>query len=97
MHRVPNGLISHVPTFLRLFVRVEKLETPPRGIAWATESNLFVLSSADLWLQYPLFSLLESFECVRSDEHISYGSDGTTVPPFGCTFSTGEPGSLEYY
>ncbi|XP_048840917.1 denticleless protein homolog [Brienomyrus brachyistius] len=53
--------------------------------------NKGVISSRrrhDLWLQYPLFSLLGGFECVRDDEHISYGSNGATVPPFGCTFST---------
>ncbi|XP_030637580.1 denticleless protein homolog [Chanos chanos] len=38
--------------------------------------------------KYPLESLLGCFQCVRPDEHISYGNSGTAVPPFGCTFST---------
>ncbi|KAF5898635.1 denticleless protein [Clarias magur] len=37
---------------------------------------------------YPLSSLLECFQCVRHDEHVSYGDSGVAVPPFGCTFST---------
>ncbi|XP_063774318.1 denticleless protein homolog [Pseudophryne corroboree] len=37
---------------------------------------------------FPLQSLLQSFQCVRKDEHISYGDAGMPVPPFGCSFST---------
>ncbi|KAF7690411.1 denticleless protein homolog [Silurus meridionalis] len=37
---------------------------------------------------YPLSSLLECFQCLRHDEHVSYGDSGVAVPPFGCTFST---------
>ncbi|KAL4630562.1 hypothetical protein GN956_G15886 [Arapaima gigas] len=44
----------------------------------------------DVWQDFPLSPLLECFQCVRQDEHISYGGNGTAVPPFGCTFSTGK-------
>ncbi|XP_022067421.1 denticleless protein homolog isoform X2 [Acanthochromis polyacanthus] len=44
---------------------------------------------ADPWSRYPLSSLLEGYQCVRHDEHISYGNLGTTVPPFGLAFSSG--------
>ncbi|XP_077075682.1 denticleless protein homolog isoform X1 [Siphateles boraxobius] len=37
---------------------------------------------------YPLSSLLDGYQCVRQDEHISYGASGAAVPPFGCTFSS---------
>ncbi|XP_037100704.1 denticleless protein homolog [Syngnathus acus] len=37
---------------------------------------------------YPLSSLLEGYQCVRNDEHISYGSLGDSVPPFGLSFSS---------
>ncbi|XP_040016492.2 denticleless protein homolog isoform X2 [Gasterosteus aculeatus] len=43
----------------------------------------------DPWPRYPLSSLLGGFECVRHDEHISYGSLGDSVPPFGLAFSSG--------
>ncbi|XP_029108873.1 denticleless protein homolog [Scleropages formosus] len=39
---------------------------------------------------FPLSSLLECYQCARQDEHISFGSMGTAVPPFVCSFSTGE-------
>uniref|UniRef100_A0A8C9RAW1 Denticleless E3 ubiquitin protein ligase homolog (Drosophila) n=1 Tax=Scleropages formosus TaxID=113540 RepID=A0A8C9RAW1_SCLFO len=37
---------------------------------------------------FPLSSLLECYQCARQDEHISFGSMGTAVPPFVCSFST---------
>uniref|UniRef100_A0A3Q3VVU2 Uncharacterized protein n=1 Tax=Mola mola TaxID=94237 RepID=A0A3Q3VVU2_MOLML len=37
---------------------------------------------------YPLTSLLEGYQCVRHDEHISYGNMGDSVPPFGLAFSS---------
>ncbi|XP_077138423.1 denticleless protein homolog [Ranitomeya variabilis] len=37
---------------------------------------------------FPLQSLLPSFQCVREDEHVSYGDVGMPVPPFGCSFSS---------
>uniref|UniRef100_A0A8C5MMJ3 Denticleless E3 ubiquitin n=1 Tax=Leptobrachium leishanense TaxID=445787 RepID=A0A8C5MMJ3_9ANUR len=37
---------------------------------------------------YPLQSLLQSFQCLRNDEHVSYGDSGMPVFPFGCSFST---------
>jgi len=37
---------------------------------------------------YPLSPLLESYQCARQDEHISYGNLGVVVPPFGCSFSS---------
>ncbi|OCT77607.1 denticleless protein homolog A [Xenopus laevis] len=37
---------------------------------------------------YPLQSLLQCYQCVKQDEHISYGELGMPVPPFGCAFST---------
>ncbi|XP_069030051.1 denticleless protein homolog [Embiotoca jacksoni] len=43
---------------------------------------------ADPWSRYPLSSLLEGYQCVRHDEHISYGNLGDTVPPFGLAFSS---------
>lgn len=43
---------------------------------------------ADLWHRYPLSSLLEGYQCVRHDEHISYGNVGDSVPPFGLAFSS---------
>ncbi|XP_072218034.1 denticleless protein homolog [Leuresthes tenuis] len=36
----------------------------------------------------PLSSLLEGYQCLRHDEHISYGNMGDTVPPFGLAFSS---------
>ncbi|XP_076024090.1 denticleless protein homolog [Genypterus blacodes] len=39
-------------------------------------------------LTFPLSSLLESYQCVRHDEHISYGNLGDAVPPFGLAFSS---------
>ncbi|OCT79388.1 hypothetical protein XELAEV_18026201mg [Xenopus laevis] len=36
----------------------------------------------------PLQSLLQCYQCVKQDEHISYGDLGRAVPPFGCAFST---------
>ncbi|XP_070843823.1 denticleless protein homolog [Chaetodon trifascialis] len=42
--------------------------------------------TADPWPRYPLSSLLEGYQCVRHDEHISYGNLGDTVPPFGLAF-----------
>uniref|UniRef100_A0A3Q2XID5 Denticleless E3 ubiquitin protein ligase homolog (Drosophila) n=1 Tax=Hippocampus comes TaxID=109280 RepID=A0A3Q2XID5_HIPCM len=35
-----------------------------------------------------LRSLLEGYQCVRLDEHISYGNLGDSVPPFGLSFSS---------
>ncbi|XP_073349210.1 denticleless protein homolog [Pagrus major] len=50
---------------------------------------------ADPWLRYPLTSLLEGYQCVRHDEHISYGNLGDSVPPFGLAFSSaGEPQNI---
>uniref|UniRef100_UPI0037E7FA46 denticleless protein homolog n=1 Tax=Semicossyphus pulcher TaxID=241346 RepID=UPI0037E7FA46 len=43
---------------------------------------------ADLWHGYPLSTLLEGYQCVRHDEHISYGNLGDSVPPFGLAFSS---------
>ncbi|KAM7395221.1 hypothetical protein PAMA_006806 [Pampus argenteus] len=43
---------------------------------------------ADLWHKYPLSSLLTGYQCVRHDEHISYGNLGNSVPPFGLAFSS---------
>ncbi|XP_077366752.1 denticleless protein homolog [Festucalex cinctus] len=40
------------------------------------------------WNKYPLSSLLEGYQCVRHDEHISYGNLGDSVPPFGLSFSS---------
>ncbi|XP_057679234.1 denticleless protein homolog [Corythoichthys intestinalis] len=40
------------------------------------------------WTKYPLSSLLEGYQCVRHDEHISYGNLGDSVPPFGLSFSS---------
>uniref|UniRef100_A0A3B5AVH5 Denticleless E3 ubiquitin protein ligase homolog n=1 Tax=Stegastes partitus TaxID=144197 RepID=A0A3B5AVH5_9TELE len=37
---------------------------------------------------YPLSSLLDGYQCIRHDEHISYGNLGDSVPPFGLTFSS---------
>uniref|UniRef100_A0A8C4EU43 Denticleless E3 ubiquitin n=1 Tax=Dicentrarchus labrax TaxID=13489 RepID=A0A8C4EU43_DICLA len=34
------------------------------------------------------FSLLDGYQCVRHDEHISYGNLGDSVPPFGLAFSS---------
>uniref|UniRef100_A0A7N8Y5Y1 Denticleless E3 ubiquitin n=1 Tax=Mastacembelus armatus TaxID=205130 RepID=A0A7N8Y5Y1_9TELE len=42
----------------------------------------------DLWLRFPLSSLLHGYQCVRHDEHISYGNLGDSVPPFGLAFSS---------
>ncbi|KAL2305988.1 hypothetical protein Nmel_003887, partial [Mimus melanotis] len=36
----------------------------------------------------PLQHLLESYQCSREDDHLSYGETGMPVPPFGCAFST---------
>ncbi|RLW06889.1 hypothetical protein DV515_00004040 [Chloebia gouldiae] len=36
----------------------------------------------------PLQHLLDSYQCSREDDHLSYGETGMPVPPFGCTFST---------
>ncbi|XP_064365724.1 denticleless protein homolog isoform X2 [Dromaius novaehollandiae] len=36
---------------------------------------------------YPLQHLLDSYQCRREDDHLSYGEVGVPVPPFGCTFS----------
>ncbi|XP_068199048.1 denticleless protein homolog [Antennarius striatus] len=41
----------------------------------------------DPWPRYPLSSLLEGYQCIRHDEHISYGNLGDSVPPFGLAFS----------
>ncbi|NXK25045.1 DTL protein, partial [Arenaria interpres] len=35
----------------------------------------------------PLQHLLDSYQCGREDDHLSYGEAGMPVPPFGCTFS----------
>ncbi|KAM9339517.1 denticleless protein homolog [Symphorus nematophorus] len=43
---------------------------------------------ADPCPRYPLSSLLEGYQCVRHDEHISYGNLGDSVPPFGLAFSS---------
>ncbi|CAL1585594.1 unnamed protein product [Knipowitschia caucasica] len=36
----------------------------------------------------PLEFLLQEYSCVRPDEHVSYGNQGDTVPPFGLAFSS---------
>ncbi|XP_061204362.1 denticleless protein homolog [Neopsephotus bourkii] len=36
----------------------------------------------------PLQHLLDSLQCLREDDHLSYGETGMPVPPFGCAFST---------
>ncbi|XP_056213323.1 denticleless protein homolog [Falco biarmicus] len=41
------------------------------------------LRSPPLSLQH----LLDSYQCSREDDHLSYGETGMPVPPFGCTFS----------
>ncbi|KAM8945423.1 denticleless protein homolog [Pelodytes ibericus] len=38
--------------------------------------------------RYPLQHLLHCYQCLREDEHVSYGELGLPVPPFGCGFST---------
>ncbi|XP_040920511.1 denticleless protein homolog [Toxotes jaculatrix] len=43
---------------------------------------------ADPWPRYPLSSLLQGYQCVRHDEHISFGNLGDHVPPFGLAFSS---------
>ncbi|XP_022626139.1 denticleless protein homolog [Seriola dumerili] len=43
---------------------------------------------ADSWPRYPLSSLLQGYQCVRHDEHVSYGNLGDSVPPFGLAFSS---------
>ncbi|XP_037605806.1 denticleless protein homolog [Sebastes umbrosus] len=43
---------------------------------------------ADPRPSYPLSSLLGGYQCVRHDEHISYGNLGDSVPPFGLAFSS---------
>ncbi|XP_018550475.1 denticleless protein homolog [Lates calcarifer] len=43
---------------------------------------------ADPRPRYPLSSLLQGYQCVRHDEHISYGNLGDSVPPFGLAFSS---------
>uniref|UniRef100_A0A665WGV8 Uncharacterized protein n=1 Tax=Echeneis naucrates TaxID=173247 RepID=A0A665WGV8_ECHNA len=35
-----------------------------------------------------LNSMLQGYQCVRHDEHISFGNLGDTVPPFGLAFSS---------
>ncbi|NXU90492.1 DTL protein, partial [Xiphorhynchus elegans] len=35
----------------------------------------------------PLQHLLDSYQCSREDDHLSYGETGMPVPPFGCSFS----------
>lgn len=44
--------------------------------------------SANPLPKYPLDFLLDGYNCVRHDEHISYGNLGDTVPPFGLAFSS---------
>ncbi|XP_045899403.1 denticleless protein homolog [Micropterus dolomieu] len=55
-----------------------------RGVGRRRQSVL----PADPWFRYPLSSLLEGYQCVRHDEHISYGNLGDSVPPFGLAFSS---------
>lgn len=43
-----------------------------------------------LLTQFPLYHVLNNFECIRSDDHPSFGEMEMTVPPLGCTFSTGK-------
>ncbi|KAJ6666962.1 hypothetical protein lerEdw1_018964 [Lerista edwardsae] len=38
--------------------------------------------------QFSLFHLLDCYQCSLQDDHPSYGEMETSVPPFGCTFST---------
>ncbi|KFP86632.1 Denticleless protein, partial [Apaloderma vittatum] len=42
----------------------------------------------------PLQHLLDSYQCRREDDHLSYGETGMPVPPFGCAFSSAP--SLEH-
>lgn len=51
---------------------------------------------AEFWPRYPLSSLLEGYQCVRHDEHISYGNLGDSVPPFGMAFSSGNLISMSH-
>nr|XP_020484156.1 denticleless protein homolog [Labrus bergylta] len=55
-----------------------------RGVGRRRQSALH----ADHWHRYPLSSLLEGYQCVRHEEHISYGNLGDSVPPFGLAFSS---------
>ncbi|XP_036003199.1 denticleless protein homolog [Fundulus heteroclitus] len=43
---------------------------------------------ADPCSRIPLSSLLEGYQCVRHDEHVSFGTMGDSVPPFGLAFSS---------
>ncbi|KAM9703140.1 denticleless protein homolog [Menidia menidia] len=43
---------------------------------------------ADSQSRIPLGSLLQGYQCLRRDEHISYGNMGDSVPPFGLAFSS---------
>lgn len=52
---------------------------------------------ADSWSRYPLSSLLQGYQCVRHDEHISYGNLGDSVPPFGLSFSSGNPPAFSHH
>ncbi|XP_026196554.1 denticleless protein homolog isoform X1 [Anabas testudineus] len=55
-----------------------------RGVGRRRQNALPV----DPWPTYPLSSLLQGYQCVRHDEHISYGNLGDSVPPFGLAFSS---------
>ncbi|RVE55724.1 hypothetical protein OJAV_G00228860 [Oryzias javanicus] len=55
-----------------------------RGVGRRRQNAL----SADPFPRIPLISLLGGYQCVRPDEHISYGNSGETVPPFGLAFSS---------
>lgn len=71
-------------------IRNHSHETCPKTITNTDDSSLTSPAlPVDPWPRYPLSSLLGGFECVRHDEHISYGSLGDSVPPFGLAFSSG--------
>ncbi|KFO75108.1 Denticleless protein, partial [Cuculus canorus] len=36
----------------------------------------------------PLEHLLDTYQCSKEDDHLSYGEMGMPVPPFGCSFSS---------
>ncbi|KAM3852237.1 denticleless protein homolog [Vipera latastei] len=38
--------------------------------------------------RFPLHHLLGQYQCIKEDDHHSYGEMGIPVPPFGCSFST---------
>lgn len=49
--------------------------------------NFFFLGLAP---KFSLHHLLGQYQCIKEDDHHSYGEMGIPVPPFGCSFSTGK-------